>query len=261
MITLSQQVAIVTGAANGIGRACAMALAQHGADVVLIDRDAAGNQRAAQQIAAQTGRQTLALEADISDDSAPADCLAATLERFARCDILINNAGIIRSGGLLELSDQDFDAVLGVNLRACFRLSRCVARHMVDQGVRGSIINMSSVNAELAIGNQLAYVSAKGGLRQLTKACALELAPHGIRVNAIGPGSIMTEVLKTVMTDDAARRKILSRTPLGRIGEPDEIARIAVFLASDYASYITGQTLYADGGRMALNYTVAVADE
>jgi NAD(P)-dependent dehydrogenase (short-subunit alcohol dehydrogenase family) len=119
---------------------------------------------------------------------------------------------------------------------------------------------MSSVNAVLAIPNQVPYCVSKGGLAQLTKVMALSLAPYGIRVNAIGPGSIMTDILKAVATDEEAKRRILARTPLGRIGEPEEIASIAVFLASADASYITGETIYADGGRLALNYTVPVAD-
>ena len=122
----------------------------------------------------------------------------------------------------------------------------------------GAIINMSSINAVMAIPAQLAYVTSKGALAQLTKAMALGLAPHGIRVNAIGPGTIATDILKGVMTDDQAKNRILSRTPLGRFGEPEEIAKVAVFLAGDDASYITGQTIYPDGGRLALNYTVPV---
>ena len=129
---------------------------------------------------------------------------------------------------------------------------------MVEQGLKGSIINMSSINAVMAIPAQLAYVTSKGALAQLTKAMALGLAPHGIRVNAIGPGTIATDILKGVMTDDQAKNRILSRTPLGRFGEPEEIAKVAVFLAGDDASYITGQTIYPDGGRLALNYTVPV---
>ena len=129
---------------------------------------------------------------------------------------------------------------------------------MVEAKIKGAIINMSSINAVLAIPNQIAYVASKGGIAQLTKAMALGLAPHGIRVNAIGPGTIVTDILKGVMQDDAARRRVLQRTPLGRFGEADEIGRVAVFLASDDASYMTGQTIYPDGGRLALNYTVPV---
>jgi NAD(P)-dependent dehydrogenase (short-subunit alcohol dehydrogenase family) len=125
----------------------------------------------------------------------------------------------------------------------------------------GAIINLSSINAVVAIPNQVPYCVSKGGLNQLTKVMALSLAPYGIRVNAIGPGSIMTDILKTVATDREAKRKLLSRTPIGRIGEPEEIASIALFLASGDASYITGQTIYADGGRLALNYVVPVKEE
>jgi glucose 1-dehydrogenase len=130
---------------------------------------------------------------------------------------------------------------------------------MVEQG-KGAIVNMSSTNAVVAIPNQVPYATSKGAVNQLTKVMALALADKGVRVNAIGPGSIMTELLQTVMSDAAARQKILSRTPLGRCGAPEEVARVALFLASDEASYITGQTIYPDGGRLALNYTVPVPD-
>jgi glucose 1-dehydrogenase len=155
--------------------------------------------------------------------------------------------------------------VLRVNLKGAFLTGQAAARRMVEQlkagRAPGTIINMSSVNAVLAIPNQVPYCVSKGGIAQLTKVMALSLAPHGIRVNAIGPGSIMTDILKSVATDREAKRRLLARTPLGRIGEPDEIAAIALFLASEDARYVTGQTVYADGGRLGLNYTVAVKDD
>ena len=129
---------------------------------------------------------------------------------------------------------------------------------MVDKGIEGAIINMSSTNAVVAIPDQLPYAVSKGGIAQLTRAMALGLAPHRIRVNAIGPGSIATDMLREVMTNEESRRTILSRTPLGRFGEPEEVANVAVFLASGYAAYVTGQTVYPDGGRLSLNYTVPV---
>ena len=159
------------------------------------------------------------------------------------------------------MSDEIFDKVLSTNLRSAFIGTQLAARQMVASGRGGVIINMSSVNALLAIPGLAAYACSKGALNQLTKVAAIELAPHKIRVVAIGPGTILTELAsKAVLADDAARRKILSRTPLGRAGEPEEVASVASFLASDDASYITGQTIYPDGGRMALNYTVPVAD-
>jgi NAD(P)-dependent dehydrogenase (short-subunit alcohol dehydrogenase family) len=171
----------------------------------------------------------------------------------------------VHAADFLDLKEADFDRVLRVNLKGAFLTGQAAARRMVDQVKAGrppgAIINMSSVNAVLAIPNQVPYCVSKGGLAQLTKVMALSLAPHGIRVNAIGPGSIMTDILKSVATDREAKRRLLSRTPLGRIGEPDEIAAIALFLASDDAAYVTGQTVYADGGRLGLNYTVAVNDD
>ena len=184
------------------------------------------------------------------------------MTHFGGLDILVNNAGIVHAAEFLDLTEEDFDRVLRVNLKGAFLCAQASARRMVLQplrpdGQRGVIVNMSSVNAVLAIANQVPYTVSKGGLNQLTKVMALALAPHGIRVVGIGPGSIATELLQTaVLTNDAARQRILSRTPLGRLGEPDEVARVALFLASDDASYLTGTTLYPDGGRLALNYVM-----
>jgi NAD(P)-dependent dehydrogenase (short-subunit alcohol dehydrogenase family) len=148
--------------------------------------------------------------------------------------------------------------VLRVNLKGAFLVAQAVAKNMVAQKKRGAIVNMASINARVAIGNQIPYSVSKGGLLQLTRAMALALAPHGIRVNAIGPGSIMTDMLRAVGQNKEAKRKMLSRTPLGRVGEPEEVASVAAFLASDEASYITGEIIYVDGGRLVLNYTVPV---
>ncbi len=150
--------------------------------------------------------------------------------------------------------------MLRVNLKGVFLTGQAAARQMVAQGTGGTIVNMSSVNAVMAIPTITPYVVAKGGVNQLTKVMALALADKGIRVNAIGPGSILTDVFKQVVNDEAAVNTILSRTPLGRVGEPEEVAKVAVFLASEDSSYITGQTIYPDGGRLALNYTVPVKE-
>jgi NAD(P)-dependent dehydrogenase (short-subunit alcohol dehydrogenase family) len=160
----------------------------------------------------------------------------------------------------LELAEEDFDRVLRVNLKGVFLTGQAAARQMVAQGRGGTVINMSSVNAVMAIPSITPYVVAKGGVNQLTKVMALALADKGIRVNAIGPGSILTDVFRQVVSDEAAMADILSRTPLGRVGEPEEVAKVAVFLASEDSSYITGQTIYPDGGRLALNYTVPVKE-
>lgn len=251
---LQHKVALVTGAAHGIGLACARRFIEEGAQLMLADIDQAAGLAAV----AQLGAAAAFCKADVSIKSDVDLLIGATLAAFGRIDILINNAGITHAADFLDLAEEDFDRVLRVNLKSMFLCGQAAARVMVGQG-SGAIINMSSVNAVLAIPNQVPYVVSKGGINQLTKVMALNLAPHGIRVNAIGPGTIMTELAKqAVLSSAEARRTILSRTPLGRCGEPEEIASIAAFLASDDASYLSGQTIYADGGRLALNYTVAV---
>jgi len=253
------QVAVVTGGGKGIGRACAEAFGAEGAAVVIADIDAEAGSAVAQAIEAAGGRATF-VKTDVGDAAQAQRLIDRTLAAFGRLDVLINNAGIIRTAEFLEISEADFDAVLRVNLKGVFLVGQAAARAMVAQG-KGAIVNMSSTNAVVAIPNQVPYATSKGGVNQLTKVMALALADKGIRVNAIGPGSILTDLLQVVMRDEAARRKILSRTPMGRCGEPAEVAKVALFLASDDASYLTGQTIYPDGGRLALNYTVPVAGD
>jgi glucose 1-dehydrogenase len=255
------RVAIITGAAQGIGAATARAFAQEGAKVVVSDINEIGGAALVKDIAAAGGT-ALFCRADVSDADDAKRLVQYTLGHFGRLDVLVNNAGIVHAAEFVELAVEDFDRVLRVNLRGAFLCGQAAARQMLAQnpnaaGSRGVIINMSSVNAVLAIANQVPYTVSKGALNQLTKVMSISLAPKGIRVMGIGPGSIATELLRTaVLTNEAARNRILSRTPLGRLGEPEEVARIAVFLASDDASYLTGTTVYPDGGRLGLNYVM-----
>ena len=253
--------ALITGAANGIGLACAARFAADGAHVVLADIDGVKAQAAAQDLRAQ-GYSAIAVTCDVTDRADVEAAVAAAVKAFGALDIMVSNAGIASGAPFIDMTDALFDRVIAVNLRSVFIGGQCAARQMIAQKTGGAIINMSSVNAQMAIPGLAAYGASKGGINQLTRVMAVELAPHGIRVNAIGPGTILTELArKAVLGDKASRHKVLSRTPLGRAGEPAESASVAAFLASGDAAYVTGQVIYPDGGRMALNYTVPVADE
>lgn len=254
------KVAIVTGGAQGIGYAVSERLLRDGARVMIADiNDDAGSQ--AVEALGEYGPVRY-VHCDVAERLDVHNLVASTLEAYGDIDILVNNAGVVHGADFLDLEEEDYDRVMGINLKGSFLAAQAVARHMVervkDGGAPGAIINMASVNAVFAISNQVPYSISKGGVNQLTKVAALALAEYGIRVNAIGPGSIMTPMLATVNADPAAKRKVLSRTPMQRVGDPKEIASIVSFLASNDASYITGQTIYADGGRLGLNYTVPV---
>ena len=259
-MSLENKIAIITGGAQGIGYAIAERFLREKARVVIADIDDEEGRKAAKSLSKINS--ATYVHCDVSQKLDVHNLVASTLDLHDRIDILVNNAGMIASGDFLDISEEDFDKVLDVNLKGAFLCGQAVAKAMVSQiaegGAPGTIINMSSINAVVAISTQVPYSVSKGGLNQLTKVMALSLAPHNIRVNAIGPGSIMTKILEAVNNDKAAAERILSRTPLGRIGDPSEIASVAAFLASDDASYITGQTIYADGGRLPLNYTVPV---
>ncbi|MGE0313014.1 MAG: SDR family NAD(P)-dependent oxidoreductase [Lautropia sp.] len=253
------RIVIVTGAAQGLGLACATRFVADGAKVLMVDVQAGRLAEAA----AALGPAAATWVGDLADvDSAMAAAIVdAAVDAFGGLDVVVNNAGIIHQADFVDFPEDVFDRVQRVNLKAPFLIGQAAARRMIAQGRGGAIVNMSSVNAELAIPNSVAYAVSKGGIKQLTAVMAVGLIAHGIRVNAIGPGTILTDLVKqSVMTSEDARRTILSRTPIGRCGEPAEVAAIASFLASDDASYMVGQTVYVDGGRMVLNYTVPVRD-
>jgi glucose 1-dehydrogenase len=259
---LPGKVAIVTGAAQGIGQACAARLAKEGAKVVLCDINEAGGQAAAQAI----GSDAMHVRCDVSKPEDVVGAVSATVKAHGRIDVLVNNAGVVDDAPFLDLGLEELDRVLSINLRGAFLMAQAVARQMVKQGEpkaggsAGAIVNMSSINERFGLPDHVAYSMSKGGIAQLTKSMAVALASQGIRVNAVGPGTIDTPLLANVVKDKAFRAKVLSRTPIGRYGRPEEIAAIVAWLASDEASYVTGTTIFADGGRLPLNYVVPVAD-
>lgn len=260
---LSGKTAVITGGAQGIGYAIAHRFLLEEARVVIADVNEDKGQKAAEDLS-DLGEVSF-VACDVGEKLDVHNLVAESLDRFEDIDILVNNAGIVVGGDFLEISEDDFDRVMRVNLKGSFLCAQSVARHMVERvdggGPAGTIINMSSTNAKLAIPSQIPYTISKGGVRQLTNVLAQYLAPWGIRVNAIGPGSIATEMLEAVNANPEAKRKVLSRTPMGRIGEAHEVASIATFLASSDSSYVTGQTIYVDGGRLGLAYTVDVPEE
>ena len=242
---LAGRSAIVTGAARGIGLAIARRLAEEGVRVLLADRDPL-----VEAVARELGQHHAV--ADVSRAEAVAALFGAADAALGDLDILVNNVGVIHPAGLMETTPEDFDRVMGINVRAAFLTTQAAARRMIPSG-SGAIVNITSMAAVLASASAITYTVSKAALKQLTAASALNLAAHGIRVNAVGPGTIETEMAQLVTSGDGLQR-VLSRTPLGRLGQVHEIAAAVAFLASDEASYITGQTLYADGGRLPLAY-------
>jgi NAD(P)-dependent dehydrogenase (short-subunit alcohol dehydrogenase family) len=257
---LGGRVVVITGAAQGIGAACARRLVADGASVALWDMADGPGQALAEELSA-AGAQALYRHCNVALKTEVDAALAATLARFGHVDGLVNNAGIFKAAAFLDITEADWDAVLDVNLKGSFLVGQAVAREMVKAAGpnKGAIVNMSSVNGTLAIPSIASYNASKGAINQLTRVMALSLADQGVRVNAVAPGTIATELAKNaVLTSEDAKTRILSRTPMKRLGEPQEIADVVAFLLSDASSYVTGEIVVVDGGRMTLNYTVPV---
>ena len=244
-------IALITGAAQGIGLACARALKDDGYEVILADINGEGVAKAAAEIGALAG-----IECDLGDGAQIEAMFARIAREHGVISALVNNAGIALPGDFLSYSAEDFDRVIAINLKGVFLATQLAARAMVEHGVKGAIVNMSSINAQLAIPAIPAYCASKGGVMQITKVAALALAKQGIRVNAVGPGSIAAEMMAGVNANPDAFKVAMSRTPLGRPGGAGESGDVVAFLCSSKASYITGETIYVDGGRLGLNYTV-----
>jgi NAD(P)-dependent dehydrogenase (short-subunit alcohol dehydrogenase family) len=251
---LKNKVSIITGATKGIGLACAEEFAKEGSQVVLTGRTEALGEAAAEKIK-QEGGDAVFFRCDVSKKADIDNLVEKTVDHYGRIDVLVNNAGVNHSAKFFDISEEDWDWVMGVDLKGTFLLSQAAARVMVDQGIPGVIINMSSVMAVLALADQVPYCAAKGGVNQLTKAMALALSDYGIRVNAIGPGPVLTELMQRVVHNKEKEAELLARLPLGRIAECREIATATVFMACDDSSFFTGQCIYPDGGRMIQAYS------
>ena len=262
---LQNHITIITGAAQGIGLACAERFCKEGAHVMLSDIDDERGAAAVQRLV-DAGYPARYQRCDVTRKSDIDALFSATVDVFGRVDSVIANAAIVHSADILELDETDFDRVIATNLKGVFLTGQTAARVMIEQppnadGSKGLIINMSSVNAVMTIPAIAPYAMAKGGVNQWTKSLSIRLANEGIRVNGIGPGSINTELFRAVANEPEKLHAVLSRTPMGRAGEADEVAQVAVFLASAQSSYVTGQTIYVDGGRLGLNYVVPVEDQ
>ena len=241
--------ALITGAAQGIGYACAEALSEDGYDVIMSDINAEGVAAAASKLGGA------AITCDMGDIAQIEAMFAEIAANHGPLSALVNNAGIAMPGDFLNYDIETFQRVIDVNLRSVFIATQMAARVMVEHEIAGAIVNMSSINAQVAIPAIPAYCASKGGVMQLTKVASLALAKHNIRVNAVGPGSIDTEMMAGVNANPDAFKVAMSRTPLGRAGDAREIGDVVAFLCSKKASYVTGETIYVDGGRLGLNYT------
>jgi glucose 1-dehydrogenase len=243
------KVAVITGAARGIGFACAERFISEGARVVLVDIDDKGI-----EAARKLGSKAIFFKCDVSERAHVENAIGNLPKTHANIDILVNNAAASYRSDILTLTEDDFLLALKVNLLGAFHFTQLCARQMMQRTREGesagAIVNIASINSLLAMPEAVAYCASKGALLQLTRASALALAPYGIRVNAVGPGSVATE------GNTESLDRVSNRTPLGRFGTPEEIAGVVAFLASPDAAYITGEIIYVDGGRLVLNYTM-----
>jgi glucose 1-dehydrogenase len=250
---LTGKTALVTGGSSGIGRAIALRFAREGADVAVHYHREEDEARAVAAEIQGLGRRAVALGADVGDAEAAQGLVAAAIEALGRLDILVNNAGVEVREPFLDVSEAHYDLVLDVNLKGAFFAAQAAARHMVERGEGGRIVNMSSIHEDVAFLHYAPYAASKGGMRMLTRTICQELAAHAITVNDIAPGAVGTPINKRTLGDGELLRDLQGEIPAGRLGEPDEIAGLAVFLASDEAAYITGSTYVIDGGMTHFN--------
>ncbi|MDT7603590.1 MAG: hypothetical protein QOF61_1587 [Acidobacteriota bacterium] len=249
MDRLKDKVALVTGASSGIGKAIATRFAQEGAHVAVNYRPGGKlDEEAARAEAASFSPTALAVAADVSKREDVERMMQQIVERFGRLDICVNNAGIEIKRPFLEVTDEEWNKVIAVNLYGCFVVSQAAARQMVKQGGGGKLIFISSVHEDIPFPEYTAYCASKGGVRMMMRNLAMELAPHKINCNNIAPGAIATPINQSVLDDPQALKNAVSEIPWGRFGRPEEVASVAVFLAGDESEYVTGSTYYVDGG-------------
>ncbi|MDR3416580.1 MAG: 3-oxoacyl-ACP reductase FabG [Nevskia sp.] len=251
---LEGKVALITGSGQGIGRGIAVRLAKEGADIIVDDR--ADDSRAQETLAEikALGRRGCVVSGDIGQSDNDRHIIADGIAQMGRIDILVNNAGVERHAPFLEVTEEDYDLVLDVNLRGAFFTTQAFAKHLIDDGRPGRVINISSVHEELPFPNFSPYCASKGALKMLMRNLAVELAPHGITVNNVAPGAIATPINTKLLNDPQLLQRLQQNIPLKRLGTPDDVAGLVAFLASPDADYITAATLYVDGGLMR-NYS------
>src|SRR5579883_2894452 len=253
---LDQKVALVTGSDSGIGRAIAIRFAQEGAAVMVNYAHARDKAEQVRQIIEQNHGKVQVIQADVSQYQQVMNLVQQTVEQFGRLDIMVNNAGMEIHAPFLEETEEHFDRVIGVDLKGAFFGAQAAAREMVKRKIHGRIINISSVHEDLPMPGNVPYCCAKGGMRMLTRTICLELAPHNITVNNIGPGAVHTPIDADVEADPEKMGALLKEIPLRRMAQPEEVAELAAYLASDAAAYVTGATYFIDGGLM--RYTGSV---
>lgn len=250
---LKDKIALVTGSSQGIGRAIALRFAQEGAAVIInYNRTAKGAEEALAEVEASGGR-GLIVQADLGRTEDIRRLIGTAIEHFGQLDVLVNNAGLETHAPFQDVTEEDYDKVLNVNLKGVFFAAQAFVRHLRETGRRGKIVNISSVHEELPFPNFAAYCASKGGLKMLTRNLSVELGPLGININSIAPGAIETPINTKLLNDPQKLNALLSQIPLGRLGQPGDVAGLAVFLASDDADYVTGSTYFVDGG-LTWNY-------